>query len=62
MSVQVNLMKLQLELDEGDNDAIIAAIVNSLGQPGRRVRRWGVKPWIQRRRFFGQYKILFTEL
>lgn len=62
MSVQVDLIKLQLELEEEDNDAMVAALVNRLGQIGRRVRRWWVKPWIQRRRFFGQYQTLFTEL
>lgn len=43
IAVQVELIKLQFKVEDEeakDHDAMIAALVNGLGQTGRRVRRW----------------------
>ena len=56
-------LELQLQEDQERHDVILMALVQQRQRENaRRYRRWWVKPWIMRRRLFGQYHTLFREL
>ena len=57
------LLNALLQEEREDDEAVIAMVAWArLQQNPRRKRRWWVKPWIQRRRLYGQYDTLFQEL
>ena len=64
---RIALLQLQIQLqeeEEEDDNFMLALVVERqrVLREGRRARRWWVRPWIERRRLFGQYDTLFQEL
>lgn len=61
--LRVLMLQEQLQVAAYEHDvALLALIRERERQQGRRRRRWWVRPWIERRRLFGQYETLFQEL
>ena len=61
--LRIMVLRLQLQDEEERHAAILARLIAERQQlAGRRARRWWVRPWIERRRLFGQYDTLFKEL
>ena len=48
--------------DEERDEVIFLALVRERQRRRVQQRRWWVKPWLERRRLFGQYHTLFQEL
>lgn len=62
---RLRLLVLQLQLHEAEehHEAILLTLIcERQRQQGPRPRRWWVRPWIERRRMFGQFDTLFKEL
>ena len=57
-------LQLQLQLEEAEERerAILRTVIWPRQNLNTRRRRWWVRPWIQRRRLFGQYDTLMEEL
>ena len=53
---------IQMQEEEEVDDAVLARLIEKRQQGKKRKRRWWVRPWIERRRLFGQYDTLFKEL
>ena len=64
LRLRILALRLELEEEEHRHAAVLARLIQARQQlrQGRRQRRWWVRPWIQRRRLFGQYDTLFQEL
>ena len=61
--LRVLMLREQLQVAAHEHDvALLALIRERERQQGRRRRRRWVRPWIERRRLFGQYETLFQEL
>lgn len=58
------LLRLKLELEQEEEEDVRLAVLIRERECliGRARRRWWVRPWIERRRLFGQYHTLFREL
>ena len=56
-------LEIQLYQAQEQHDLILMTLIRQRQREReRRIRRWWVKPWIMRRRLFGQYYTLFLEL
>ena len=61
--LRILILRLQLQEEEDRHAALLARLIQARQElRGRRQRRWWVRPWIERRRLFGQYDTLFQEL
>ena len=60
--LHVAVLRIMLRDEEERHEAILALLINERQRQRRRERRWWVKPWVERRRLFGQYHTLFLEL
>lgn len=59
----LEIAQLQLQEEEEDEAVLVTALVRLRQKDkNRRRRRWWVRPWMQRRQFYGQYETLFSEL
>ena len=59
----LEIAQLQLQQEEEDEAVLVTALVRLRQKDKkRRRRRWWVRPWIERRQFYGQYETLFNEL
>ena len=59
---RVAILQRMLRDEEERHDSILALLIRERLRQRRQQRQWWVKPWIERRRLFGQYYTLFQEL
>ena len=60
---RVLMLQEQLQVAAYEHDVVLLALIRERERQQRcRRRRWWVRPWIERRRLFGQYETLFQEL
>ena len=60
--LRIIILRAQLQDAEERHAAILARLIHERQQQMRGRRRWWVRPWIERRRLFGQFDTLFKEL
>ena len=60
--LRILILRAQLLDEEERHAAILARLIQERQRQMRGRRRWWVRPWIERRRLFGQFDTLFKEL
>ena len=60
--LRILILRAQLQEEERRHAAILVRLIQERQRQMRRRRRWWVRPWIERRRLFGQFDTLFREL
>ena len=60
--LRILILRAQLLDEEERHAAILARLIQERQRQLRGRRRWWVRPWIERRRLFGQFDTLFKEL
>ena len=60
--LRVLFLQAQLHAAEQEHDVALMALIRERQRQQRGRRRFWVRPWIERRRLFGQYSTLFQEL